>query len=200
MAKHTYDPKTGLYRHAWDESREQFWCDKETGQSAHAWARAQGWIFMALLDVLEEMPADNPNRPELVKLLRSLADGVVKFQDTKSGCWFQVLDQPGREGNYLEGTATAMYVYSLLRGVRLGLLDESYLQAALTGWNGMQKHLVREDKDGTLSLLNCCAVGGLGGKNRRDGSFEYYLSEPIIENDCKGVGPYINACLEMERR
>ena len=200
VAKHTYDPKTGLYRHAWDESREQFWCDKETGQSAHAWARAQGWIFMALLDVLEEMPADNPNRPELVKLLRSLADGVVKFQDTKSGCWFQVLDQPGREGNYLEGTATAMYVYSLLRGVRLGLLDESYLQAALTGWNGMQKHLVREDKDGTLSLLNCCAVGGLGGKNRRDGSFEYYLSEPIIENDCKGVGPYINACLEMERR
>lgn len=200
IAKHTYDPVTGLYRHAWDESREQFWCDKTTGQSAHAWARAQGWIFMALLDVLEEMPADNHNRPELVKLLRSLADGVVKFQDIKSGCWFQVLDQPGREGNYLEGTATAMYVYSLLRGVRLGLLDESYLNAALTGWNGMQKHLIREDKDGTISLLNCCAVGGLGGKNMRDGSFEYYLSEPIIENDCKGVGPYINAALEMERR
>ncbi|MCM1522111.1 MAG: glycoside hydrolase family 88 protein [Muribaculaceae bacterium] len=200
VAKHTYDPATGLYRHAWDESKEQFWCDKETGQSAHAWARAQGWIFMALLDVLEEMPADNPNRPELEKLVKSLADGVVKFQDIKSGCWFQVLDQPGREGNYLEGTATAMYVYSLLRAVRLGLLDESYLQAALTGWNGMQKNLIREDKDGTLSLLNCCAVGGLGGKNRRDGSFEYYLSEPIIENDCKGVGPYINAALEMERR
>ncbi|MCM1163489.1 MAG: glycoside hydrolase family 88 protein [Muribaculaceae bacterium] len=200
VAKHTYDPATGLYRHAWDESKEQFWCDKETGQSAHAWARAQGWIFMALLDVLEEMPADNPNRPELVKLLKSLADGVVKFQDTKSGCWFQVLDQPGREGNYLEGTATAMYVYSLLRGVRMGLLDDSYLQAALTGWNGMQKNLIRQDKDGTISLLNCCAVGGLGGKNMRDGSFEYYLSEPIIENDCKGVGPYINAALEMERR
>ena len=201
VAKHTYDPATGLYRHAWDESREQRWSDKETGQSAHAWARAQGWIFMALLDVLEEMPADNPNRPELEKLLKSLADGVVKFQDTKTGCWFQVLDQPGREGNYIEGTATAMYVYSLLRAVRMGLLDDSYLNAALTGWNGMMKNLVRTDEDGTISLTQCCAVGGLGGSGRyRDGSFEYYLSEPIRDNDSKGVGPFINAALEMERR
>ncbi len=200
VARHTYDPVTGLYRHAWDESREQRWADKETGQAPHAWARAQGWIFMALLDVLEEMPADNPNRPELLKLLKSLADGVVKAQDTKSGIWWQVLDQPGREGNYLEGTATAMYVYSLLRGVRLGLLDQSYLNAAHTGWNGMLKHLVRKDKDGTISLTNCCAVAGLGGDKRyRDGSFEYYISEPIRDNDAKGVGPFIMACLEMER-
>ena len=155
---------------------------------------------MALLDVLEEMPADNKNRPELEKLLKSLADGVVKFQDTKSGIWYQVLDQPGREGNYLEGTATAMYVYSLLRGVRMGILDNSYLNSALTGWNGMMKHLVRTDKDGTISLTNCCAVAGLGGeKNYRDGSFEYYISEPIRDNDAKGVGPFIMACLEMER-
>ena len=200
VAKHTYDPATGLYRHAWDESREQRWADKETGQSAHSWARAQGWIFMALLDVLEEMPADNPNRPELEKLVRSLADGVVKYQDTKTGCWYQVLDQPGREGNYIEGTATAMYVYSLLKAIRLGLLDESYLNAALTGWNGMEKNLIRTEPDGTISLTQCCAVGGLGGSGRyRDGSFEYYLSEPIRDNDGKGVGPYINAALEMER-
>lgn len=199
VAKHTYDPKTGLYRHAWDESRKQRWCDPTTGQSAHAWARAQGWVFMALVHVLEEMPADNPNRPELLKILKSLADGVLAFQDTKSGVWYQVLDQPGRQGNYYEGTATAMYVYSLLRAVRLGYLDQSYLNAALTGWSGMLKHLTRTDKDGTISLTNCCAVGGLGGeKNYRDGSFEYYLSEPIRDNDAKGVGPFINAALEVE--
>ena len=99
-----------------------------------------GWTFMALLDVLEEMPQDHPKRPELVKIFRSFADGIIKAQDTKTGIWYQVLDEPGREGNYLEGTATAMYVYSLLRGVRMGILDDSYLNAALTGWNGMNKH------------------------------------------------------------
>ena len=124
----------------------------------------------------------------------------MKYQDTKTGCWYQVLDQPGREGNYIEGTATAMYVYSLLKAIRLGLLDESYLNAALTGWNGMEKNLIRTEPDGTISLTQCCAVGGLGGSGRyRDGSFEYYLSEPIRDNDGKGVGPYINAALEMER-
>ncbi len=199
VGKRTYDPKTGLFRHAWDESKEQRWADPETGQSAHSWARGQGWYFMALIHVLEQMPANDPNRPELLKLLKTIADGVVKFQDTKSGCWFQVLDQPGREGNYLEGTATAMYVYSLLRAVRLGYLDQSYLNAALTGWNGMLQNLVRKDPDGTISLTQCCAVGGLGGtKVYRDGSFDYYLSEPIRDNDAKGVGPFINACLEME--
>ena len=93
-----------------------------------------------------------------------------------------------------------MYVYSLLRGVRMGILDESYLKAALTGWNGMLKQLVRQNKDGSIDLTNCCAVAGLGGdKNYRDGSFEYYISEPIRDNDAKGVGPFINACLEIER-
>lgn len=200
VAKHTYDPKTGLYRHAWDESKEQRWADKETGQAPHAWGRAMGWTFMGVLDVLEEMPEDHPRRKELVEIARSFADGVVKTQDTRSGVWYQVLDAPGREGNYLEGTASAMFVYSLLRGVRMGVLDQSYLNAALTGWNGLLKHLVRIGKDGSVTLTKCCAVAGLGGdKNYRDGSFEYYISEPIRDNDAKGVGPFINACLEMER-
>ena len=200
VAKRTYDPKTGLYRHAWDESKEQRWADKQTGQAPHAWGRAMGWTFMALLDVLEEMPADHPKRPELVRIFKSFADGAVKTQDTRSGVWYQVLDQPGRDGNYLEGTASSMFVYGLLRGVRMGVLDKSYLNAALTGWNGLLKNLVRFDKDGSMSLTNCCAVAGLGGdKKYRDGSFEYYISEPIRDNDAKGVGPFINACLEMER-
>ena len=154
---------------------------------------------MALIDVLEQMPADNPNRPALIALLRSLADGIVKYQDTATGVWYQVLDQPGRQGNYLEATASAMYVYSLLRAIRLGLLDQTYLNAALTGWEGILKQFVKTNPDGTISLTNCCAVAGLGGdKNYRDGTFEYYISEPIRDNDAKGVGPFINAALEYE--
>lgn len=200
VAKHTYDPATGLYRHAWDESKEQKWADKTTGQSAHSWGRAQGWLFMALIDCLQEIPADHPKRPELVALLKSIADGVVKYQDTKTGVWYQVLDQPGREGNYLEATCSAMFTYSLLRGVRLGLLDESYRQSGLMGYNGMLKQFVKTEKDGTVSLANCCAVAGLGGdKNYRSGDFDYYVSELVRDNDAKGVGPFIMACLEMEQ-
>ncbi|MDE6395395.1 MAG: glycoside hydrolase family 88 protein, partial [Duncaniella sp.] len=108
VAKRTYDPKTGLFRHAWDESKEQRWADKETGQAPHAWGRAMGWTFMALLDVLEEMPADHPKRKQVEDVFRTFARGIVNAQDTKSGLWYQVLDEPGREGNYLEGTAAAM--------------------------------------------------------------------------------------------
>lgn len=111
-----------------------------------------------------------------------------------------MLDQPGREGNYLEATCSAMFTYSLLRGVRLGLLDESYRQSGLMGYNGMLKQFVKTEKDGTVSLANCCAVAGLGGdKNYRSGDFDYYVSELVRDNDAKGVGPFIMACLEMEQ-
>ena len=201
IARHAYDPKTGLYRHAWDEAREQFWADKTTGQSQHAWGRAQGWFIWALVDVLEQLPADNPRRPELLALLQSLADGILAYQDPESGLWYQVLDQPGREGNYLESTASSMYVYNLLRADRLGLLkDPKYAAAAKKGYEGMLKEFITENPDGTVSLTKCCAVAGLGGKDRRDGSYNYYLSEEVRDNDPKGVGPFIFAALEMEGR
>lgn len=200
VAEKTYDPNTGLYRHAWDEKHQQFWADKKTGQSKHAWGRAMGWYIWALTDVLEKMPTDHPQRPELVALLKSIADGVVKYQDPESGVWYQVMDSPEREGNYLEATATAMFVYNLLRAVRLGLLDQSYLEPAKKGYEGMVKTFIKENPDGTISLTNCCAVAGLGGGNsqRRDGTFEYYLSEPIRDNDAKGVGPFILSSLEYD--
>ena len=199
IARNAYDPATGLYRHAWDEAREQFWADKTTGQSKHAWGRAQGWYIWALTDVLEELPADNPRRPELIALLKSIADGILKYQDPETGLWYQVLDQPGREGNYLESTASSMYVYNLLRASRLGLLDDAkYAEAARKGYDGMLKNFIKENEDGTVSLTQCCAVAGLGGKDRRDGTFEYYISEQVRDNDPKGVGPFIFAALEVE--
>lgn len=200
VGKKTYDPATGLYRHAWDEKKKQFWADKKTGQSKHAWGRAMGWYVWALGDVLEKMPADHPKRPEMEALFKNVVDGIVKYQDPKTGVWYQVMDSPDREGNYLEATATAMFVYNMLRGVRTGLLDESYLAPAKKGYEGMIETFVKENEDGTISLTNCCAVAGLGGgkDERRNGTFEYYLSEPIRDNDSKGIGPFILAGLEYD--
>lgn len=201
-AAKTYDPATGLYRHGWDESKKQFWADKKTGQSKHAWGRAMGWYFWALTDVLEKMPADHPRRAELVDVYRKFADAVVSAQDPATGVWWQVMDLPDKEGNYLEGTASAMFTYNLLRGARLGLLDASHREAGVKGYNGILANLIKEGANGQVSLANCCAVAGLGGgkDQRRDGTFEYYISEPIRDNDAKGVGPFILAALEMERQ
>lgn len=201
VGKKTYDKKTGLYRHAWDEKKKMFWADKKTGQSEHAWGRAMGWYVWALTDVLEQMPENHPKRAELIKLLQNVADGIVKYQDPKTGVWYQVMDEPGKKGNYLEATASSMFVYNLLRAVRLGLLDQKYLAPAKKGYEGIVETFIKENPDGTISLTNCCAVAGLGPDKspKRNGTFEYYLSEPIRDNDAKGVGPFILGSLEYDK-
>lgn len=200
VGKKTFDPATGLYRHAWDETKSMFWADKKSGQSQHAWGRAMGWYIWAIVDVLENLPQDHKSRPELVALLKSVADGLVKYQDPETGLWYQVLDEPGREGNYLEATCAAMFSYNLLRANRLGLLDDSYRAAGEKAYQGILDNFITTDEDGTINLIQCCQVAGLGGGNneRRNGTFEYYISEPIRENDGKGVGPFILSSLEME--
>lgn len=197
-AENTYDPATRLYRHAWDESRSMFWCDPQTGLSAHAWGRANGWFAAALVDVLDYFPQDNPHRAELVSLLNHFIEVLPSWADPKTGMWYQVLDCPGREGNYLESTCSAMFVYAFLKGLRLGYIDESYSDYILGLYGKFIDTFIRENPDGTISMINCCSVGGLGGKQMRKGDYDYYLSEPIIENDCKGVGPFIWASLEWE--
>ncbi len=199
VARHTYDPNTGLYRHAWDETKSQIWADPVTGQSAHTWGRAQGWFFMALVDALDYIPENHPQRNDLLKLLQTIADGVIKTQQPDTGVWYQVMDQPQRKGNYLEATCSSMFSYALLKGARKGYLGEAYKQAGEKAFNGIITNFVQKNEDGTISLTRCCAVAGLGGKQQRNGSFEYYISEPIIDNDPKGVGPFIKAALEMER-
>lgn len=198
VAKHTYDPKTKLYRHAWDEAKAQPWADPTTGQSAHTWGRAQGWFFMALVDVLDFVPADYPKRGELLTLLKSIADGVVSYQDPKTGLWYQVMDQPGREGNYLEATCSSMFSYCLIKSAQKGYLNKSYKKVGLKALKGLDKNLIRTNADHTLSLTKCCAVAGLGGKENRSGKFDYYINEKINENDPKGTGPYIKANLLIE--
>ncbi|MEL7587788.1 MAG: glycoside hydrolase family 88 protein [Prolixibacteraceae bacterium] len=199
IQKHTVDSLTGLNYHGWDESREQQWADSLTGRSPHVWGRAQGWYLMALVDILDFLPEDHAGRTEIINILNRAARAVVNAQDQESGVWFQVMDQNGREGNYLEATASSMFVYALLKGLRMGYLDQSYLEPAKKGFEGIRQNFIRENEDGTISLTRCCAVAGLGGKPYRDGSFEYYTSTAIRDDDPKGVGPFIMACIEMHK-
>lgn len=198
MSRHTYDPETGLFYHAWDEKHEQKWADKETGQSPNFWGRSVGWFGMALVDILDFIPQDHPQRPEVIEVIKKVAKGIVKFQDQESGVWYQVLDQGGREGNYLESSASTMFVYFLYKAVRNGYLDTAYLEAAGKGYKGILDKFIKENADGTISITNCCSVAGLGGNPYRDGSYEYYISEPVIENDPKATGPFIWASMEYE--
>jgi unsaturated rhamnogalacturonyl hydrolase len=199
MAKHTYDATTGLYYHAWDESKEQRWANKETGQSPHFWGRSIGWFAMALVDIMDYLPQDHPGRKIVVDAIKKVAAGIKKYQDKTSGVWYQVVDQGTRKGNYLESTASCMFVYFLYKGVREGYLDKSYLPVARKGYDGILKTFIHENPDGTISLTRCCAVAGLGGDPYRDGSYEYYVGERIRDNDPKGVGPFIWASIENER-
>lgn len=207
--RRTYDEKTGLWKHAWDETHRQFWANPLTGQSRHTWARALGWYVMAMTECLDVMPDDYPRKAEVVALLQKVMKAVVQYQDKKSGVWYDVLDVESPK-NYLESTASCMFAYVLLKGSRMGWLDTDFNEAGKRAYEGILKHFIRVNKDRTISLTDCCSVSGLGpgkgpfvsaGKEnyKRDGSFDYYMSEPIRDNDAKGIGPFIWASLEMER-
>lgn len=204
MDKHGYDGKTGLYHHAWDEKREQDWANKETGVSPNFWGRGMGWWGMAVVDCLDFFSPTHPEVEHINEVLHRIADGIVRWQDPETALWWQVLDQGAREGNYLEATASSMFVYTLAKGINKGYLPrEKYLEAAIRGYEGIVRDFIRTGEAGDVNLTRCCAVAGLGYTNSagraRDGSFEYYVSEPVIENDLKGVGPFILAGIEMQK-
>lgn len=196
ISRKTKDVDSGLFRHAWDESLAQTWADPQTGQAPHVWGRAVGWFAMALVDVLEQLPPNYARRDEIAAVWRELAECLVRMQHPEQGVWHQILDKPGSAGNYLEASASCMNVYALAKGVRLGLLNEDYADSAVRGFDGILREFVRES-DGEVHLHQICQVAGLGGEPYRDGSFGYYLSEPIVANDYKGVGPFILAGIEV---
>jgi unsaturated rhamnogalacturonyl hydrolase len=198
MEKHSRDAKTGLLYHGWDESRQQRWADKTTGRSPNFWARSLGWYGMAVVDVLDYFPADHPKRQELINILNRLAKAVTNYQDPKSGLWYDVPDKQTTPKNYKEASASCMLVYTLAKGVRKGYLPASFLPKAKKGYDGIIKEFIEVDNNGQVNLKGTVAVSGLGGNPYRDGSFEYYMSEPVIVNDPKGMGAFINCAVEME--
>ena len=196
VTRHTYDAKTGLYRHGWDEAKEQGWADRTTGQSRHAWGRALGWFAAAIVDTLDCMPKDHPGHAQLVQLAGDYFKSLARWQD-KSGAWWQVADRPGREGNYLEATATSLIGYAMVKAWNRGYVGEDVRDAGLKAWDALNRDFLRGNADGTVSLTRCCAVAGLSAD--RDGSFEYYLREPVRDNDHKGTGSYMLLAVEISR-
>ena len=198
IEKHARDSKTGLLYHGWDESKSQQWADLESGCSLHFWGRAIGWYMMAIPDVLDHLPEDHAQREQIITIFRDTLNAVAKVQDSTTGLWYQVLDQGDRAGNYLEASASCMFVYGIVKGVRKGIIDRTYLEIALKGYEGILEHFITTDPQGLTNLNQICSVAGLGGDPYRDGSFGYYVGEPMAVNDPKGVGAFILASAEVE--
>ena len=197
VIKNMKDPVTGLYKHAYDHSREMFWCDTVTGLSQNFWLRALGWYSMALLDTIDK--ADECDDTELLKTtFRELMDAMLKYQD-ESGMWYQVVNYGKLEPNYLETSGSSIMAYALLKGVRLGFLPENYRVYGIKAFNGVCDKYLSSDENGEMHLGGICLVAGLGGKQMRSGTFDYYMSEPIVKDDAKGVGPFLLAYTEMLR-
>ncbi len=195
--RNTLDKKTGLVRHAWDESRQQRWCDNQTGQSKHYWSRATGWYMMAMVDVLEYLPENHSQRDSIISILNKLSEALLKVRDSKTGLWYQVLDMGEKEGNYLEASGSAMFIYAFAKGAKNGWIDKKYLTIAHEAFNSLTKNLVKKDKDGYTILTNTCGACGLGGNPYREGDYNYYVTERKIDNDRKGVAPAILAAIEL---
>lgn len=199
VVKNMRDPKTGLYYHAYDSSREMFWCDQVTGLSQNFWLRALGWYSMALLDTLDKAdPACGAPYENLKQAFRELIDAMLKYQDN-SGMWYQVVNLGGMEKNYQETSGSSIMAYALLKGVRLGFLPEDYRTYGEKAFHGICDKYLSTDEKGELHLGGICLVAGLGGKDRRSGTFEYYMSEPVVCDDAKGVGPFLLAYTEILR-
>jgi unsaturated rhamnogalacturonyl hydrolase len=204
----TRDSGTGLLYHAWDESRKQPWANPDTGCSPHFWGRALGWYCMALADTLDFIPPSCPQHTEtLAAIARRLVTPLLKYQDAQSGLWYQVMDRGQSALNYLESSASCMFMYFLLKMLRLekmfnlGLIPEGGTEAvkgaAIKAYQGLLQK-VQEDLCGELHLTGICKVAGLGGTPYRDGSYEYYINEPQAADDFKGIGPFILALMEYE--
>jgi len=198
MDEHARDAKTGLLYHGWDESKQERWADKKTGLSSQFWARAMGWYMMALVDTLSYLPDDDPGRSQLISQLERDAAALERYQDSSTGLWYQVLDKGGEKGNYLESSASCMFVYAFAKSVRQGYLPQHYFASAERGYQGILSHFIQTGPGSDVSLTQTVKGAGLGGNPYRDGSYEYYVNEKIGTNDPKGVGAFLLASAEVE--
>jgi unsaturated rhamnogalacturonyl hydrolase len=195
----TLDSESGLLYHAWDESRTQRWCDSSTGRSKHFWSRAMGWYTMALVDVLDYIPEDYARRDSIISILNNVCEALSKIRSRENKLWYQVLDMPDREGNYPEASGTFMFIYVFAKGADKYYLPPKYSRIAEDSFDAAVKHFIITDTDGMPTIVNICGGCGLGGKPYRDGSYEYYITEKRVNNDPKGVAPFILAAIELEK-
>jgi unsaturated rhamnogalacturonyl hydrolase len=199
VARHTHDPRTGLFYHGWDESKMQKWADPMTGCSAQFWGRGMGWYAMALVDVLDFLPASHQARDRIVTIFERMIHSLTLVQDAATGLWYQVLDRGGGEGNDTEAAASCMFVYAMAKGIQRGYLAPKYLEATRRGYAGILQRLIEIDACGQINLTRFCQAAGLGAAQQRDGSYAYDIGEPVTSNAPKGMGVFILASAEMEK-
>lgn len=199
VAKYMKDGKSGLYYHGLDCSKSIFWADKDSGLSKNFWLRSIGWFTVAMVDIIDIID-DGEAKNKLSKIFLDLIDSITAFRH-ESGLYYQVVDQGDREGNYLETSGSSMIAYAQLKGARIGVLDEKYISLGKETFDGICERFLTVGESGELNLGGICLVAGLGPDNnrRRDGSYEYYISEPIVENDAKGVAPFLLCYTEILR-
>lgn len=197
IKKHLYDEKTGLYFHGWDESKQQKWADPVKGTSPNFWGRSLGWFMMAMVDVLDSFPENHKGRNEILKMFRELSSSLLKYRDEKTKLWYQVVDMQNREGNYIETSASSMFIYAFAKGYNKGYLDNKFMEIAKESYESLTKEFLIMNDNGNYILTNVCSVSGLGGNPYRDGSFKYYIDEPKRNNDFKGYGALILAANEI---
>ena len=195
-----YDSQKRLYYHGWDYSKSAFWADKQTGLSKSFWLRADGWYTVGLVDAISYM-TDAVAKEKLSEIFRTTIEGLEQYIDPVGHMFYQVIDKGGREGNYLETSGSAMIAYAMMKGARLGIIDKRFAEVGKSVFDGICAKYLGESADGKLNLGGICLVAGLGPENnrRRDGTFEYYISEPVVENDAKGTGPFVMAYTEVKR-
>lgn len=195
-----FDEEKRLYVHGLDCSKEAFWADKETGRSASFWLRSIGWFSVALADAADELE-DTDAKNTLSAIFTELIDGIAQYADPETGMFYQVVDKGGEEGNYLETSGSSMIAYAMLKGARIGLLDKKYAAFGKKTFDGICEKYLKVNEKGGLDLGGICLVAGLGPENnrRRDGTYAYYISEPVVENDAKGVAPFILCYTEIKR-
>lgn len=195
-----FDENKKLFYHGCDCSKTAFWADKQTGCSKNFWLRAIGWFCISLIDNIDYIDDENA-RKELCSLFAEAIEGIAQYADPETGMYWQVVDQGGREGNYLETSGSSMIAYAMMKGARLGVIDKKYAAMGRKTFDGICKKYLKITDDGDLDLGGICLVAGLGPEDnpRRDGSYEYYVSEPVVDNDAKGVAPFVLCYTEVKR-
>ena len=188
IAKHTRDPKTGLFYHGWDETRTRPWADKQTGASPEFWGRAIGWYVMAMADIMDGLPPDHPGRKAVLPIFQGLCSSLLKYQDRDTGLWWLIIDKPGAPNNYVETSSTLMFAYGMARGVERGWLPPGFLQHALRATRGVLNHQVDVLPGNRMDIRGTVQVGSLGGDG---GFYDYYVNVPVVTNDQKSVGAFM---------
>lgn len=200
VRKYMFDEDKKLFYHGCDISKKAFWCDKETGRSKNFWLRAIGWFCISLVDNISYIE-DEESRNTLIKIFAEAIEGISQYADPETGMYWQVVDCGGKEGNYLETSGSSMIAYAMMKGARLGVIDKKYAEMGKKTFDGICSKYLKITDEGELDLGGICLVAGLGPEDnrRRDGTYEYYISEPVVDNDAKGVAPFVLSYMEVKR-